>query len=1055
MFEGQFQRQRKVNLGGRIKIAESRDQTLERVRIDRERRRIYKRNTSAAITIQSFWRSHRARRCVQACFREEWKQCYRDAAIVSSRPLETEMLARFIYFFDVESLEDAGWLSAICQNVSTAQTQDGRSIQFFQAACNDLYGTIWRASRLTCFCLEAFKFHTSLSGQLLTTAAGSGEAAPLPHFILQCITPETWTGAGLTQEAAELVVAHIMATLLKSGLFLHIYGFYQYVLIQEYVLKSKQRGGPPLFAEVIATALTVKYLSLRGSPQFLKLDLDGRSPELEWLLRIPFLYEVCPSLSPIKQMIWHVAVSSMTVDRDIQPGALCSSLLQGTVQGLSTHPHLAPKLVSLLESLIPQVQHYFDEDGDDELMKMADGPDDIDFTPMRQELKSCISNAAILRALVKNSLSDVTTPQNARALCRFFSRCICLPGQRRGILIGLAISGELVQRLWLYYIKPMQLGDGWVRDSTDGDPGWMSPLNLFSDVWSELLLTTEDEDFYERGHPLPLHEIYDATKNSKQTVLGTLSSALWYTLWTELPPPGGWPAPAQELRDLLVDTVGGFMARLYKRNCRRAFAPQEAFCAEIIPLERILSETRGLASVEQQGSSQLPQLGTSKVASRAWRVLQKAPYLIPFKDRAAVFQAIISSARREAREAEERRLIVNTPLSAGIGPDGFPMFSGHGNQFVTVQRGHFLDHGSTALSDGNLKGRVRIHMINEQGLEEAGVDGGGIFKEYLEGVIAEGFNPESGLFDTTPAHTLYPSPNALLHHDDFIRQSSKLEFLGKMVGKALWEGILIDVPLAGFFLKKFRGALCDVDDLFTLDPELYRHVMSLRKLPEGEIQSLGLFFTTAGPSRRNGGKGGGGGEEEIELVPGGGDRPVSTKADVLEYIHRLSDYRLNKTAFLSTAVFLRGLHSLIPATWLQMFPAESELQALISGDADMGAVDLADMKVHVQYSGGYHAEHAVIQLFWNVMESLSPEQHAEVLKFVTSCPRPPLLGFSRLDPPICIAQAGSVGDARAEERLPTAATCMNLLKLPPYSKPQVMREKLLYAVSAGAGFELS
>lgn len=35
-------------------------------------------------------------------------------------------------------------------------------------------------------------------------------------------------------------------------------------------------------------------------------------------------------------------------------------------------------------------------------------------------------------------------------------------------------------------------------------------------------------------------------------------------------------------------------------------------------------------------------------------------------------------------------------------------------------------------------------------------------------------------------------------------------------------GILVELPLAPFFLKKFRGAYCDINDLPTLDPELYR-----------------------------------------------------------------------------------------------------------------------------------------------------------------------------------------------------------------------------------------
>ncbi len=33
-----------------------------------------------------------------------------------------------------------------------------------------------------------------------------------------------------------------------------------------------------------------------------------------------------------------------------------------------------------------------------------------------------------------------------------------------------------------------------------------------------------------------------------------------------------------------------------------------------------------------------------------------------------------------------------------------------------------------------------------------------------------------------------------------------------MLGKALYEGILLDLPLAGFFLKKFRTQHCDVSN---------------------------------------------------------------------------------------------------------------------------------------------------------------------------------------------------------------------------------------------------
>lgn len=55
-----------------------------------------------------------------------------------------------------------------------------------------------------------------------------------------------------------------------------------------------------------------------------------------------------------------------------------------------------------------------------------------------------------------------------------------------------------------------------------------------------------------------------------------------------------------------------------------------------------------------------------------------------------------------------------------------------------------------------------------------------------------------------------------------------------------------------------------------------------------------------------------------------------------------------------------------------------------------------------------------------------------------------------LYPAFCIHNGGS-----DLERLPTASTCMNLLKLPEFYDENLMRSKLLYAIECAAGFELS
>lgn len=101
-----------------------------------------------------------------------------------------------------------------------------------------------------------------------------------------------------------------------------------------------------------------------------------------------------------------------------------------------------------------------------------------------------------------------------------------------------------------------------------------------------------------------------------------------------------------------------------------------------------------------------------------------------------------------------------------------------------------------------------------------------------------------------------------------------------------------------------------------------------------------------------------------------------------------------------------------------------------------------------------------MEVFWGVVGALSPEQQGQFLKFVTSCSRQPLLGFAHLYPRFgvqCVPshQPGEDASNAATARLPSAATCMNLLKLPRYADAGTLRDKLLYAIGSNSGFELS
>lgn len=84
-------------------------------------------------------------------------------------------------------------------------------------------------------------------------------------------------------------------------------------------------------------------------------------------------------------------------------------------------------------------------------------------------------------------------------------------------------------------------------------------------------------------------------------------------------------------------------------------------------------------------------------------------------------------------------------------------------------------------SEPDLKKRIRVHLLNAHGLDEAGIDGGGIFREFLNELLKSGFNPNQGFFKTTNEGLLYPNPAAqMLVGGSYARH---YYFLGRMLGK--------------------------------------------------------------------------------------------------------------------------------------------------------------------------------------------------------------------------------------------------------------------------------
>lgn len=80
----------------------------------------------------------------------------------------------------------------------------------------------------------------------------------------------------------------------------------------------------------------------------------------------------------------------------------------------------------------------------------------------------------------------------------------------------------------------------------------------------------------------------------------------------------------------------------------------------------------------------------------------------------------------------------------------------------------------------NLKKRIQVQLVNFAGLDEAGIDGGGLFREFIGELLKAGFDPNRGFYKCTTDKLLYPNPQSKLLVGNF---TSHYYFLGRILGK--------------------------------------------------------------------------------------------------------------------------------------------------------------------------------------------------------------------------------------------------------------------------------
>jgi ubiquitin-protein ligase E3 C len=163
------------------------------------------------------------------------------------------------------------------------------------------------------------------------------------------------------------------------------------------------------------------------------------------------------------------------------------------------------------------------------------------------------------------------------------------------------------------------------------------------------------------------------------------------------------------------------MRDLYDRSSRRPLCVPKGWLIEDL-LDKELKQCKTASQYE---------------ALLALPVLRVCPFLVSFKRRLKLFERIVTLTRIEIQGINDQNPFNSNPLKPGIP--------------VRIMRTRLLEDGLATMNNlgQNMRQRIVVHYTNEAGVQEIGIDAGGLFKEFWTDLSQLAFDPNYALFRVT------------------------------------------------------------------------------------------------------------------------------------------------------------------------------------------------------------------------------------------------------------------------------------------------------------------
>ena len=307
-----------------------------------------------------------------------------------------------------------------------------------------------------------------------------------------------------------------------------------------------------------------------------------------------------------------------------------------------------------------------------------------------------------------------------------------------------------------------------------------------------------------------------------------------------------------------------------------------------------------------------------------------------------------------------------------------------GHVRLHVRRGELLRDSMEAVMS---LGRTDLRKFwRFEFMGEIGIDAGGLTREWFQLVTEEVFNPDMGLWlpsaSNQMAMRINPASEKTCPEDHLIY----FRFLGRVMGKALFDGHLVAGHMVRHMYKHILGWPVMFDDLELPDETYYKSLKTMLGVENVEDVFCVDFIFTENDIGEN---------SVVELKEGGKNIPV-TNDNLPEFFEANFKYHIMDRVKPQLTELLLGFYDVIPESLLTIFDFQ-ELELLMCG---VPTIDIDDWMANTSYTGLFDQKGAnaiVCQWFWEVVrEDFDQETRARLLQFVTGTSGVPARGFSVL-----------------------------------------------------------